>query len=410
MGSKRTARRRFLKEGAALAGLAVGVPSASGQTLGSVRAERPTDLTVARSLMAYGERARFVKTSRFVYEDAWDLHTDPNGKDAHTVLDQQLGIITPAPLHYIQSHGNPPPDIDPTQHRLMIHGMVDRPLVFTMDELMRFPAVSRIHYIECIGNAPNPRAKTLEAMHGMISCSEWNGVLLSVLLKEAGVRSGASWIMAEGADATKHGKSVPMGKVMQDVLVAYGQNGEPVRPHQGYPLRLVVPGFEGKYHVKWLRGIKVVDRPYMTYWEQSSYIKGENHQGAYSPAQGPKSVITFPSAGQRLPSRGFYTVKGFAWSGGGAVRRVEVSTDGGRTWNDAHLPEQPLRIALTRFEFPWTWNGGEAVLQSRCTDDVGRVQPSAADHARFWGSHKAPHGNPIQPWRVTNEGHVLNAL
>ena len=187
-----------------------------------------------------------------------------------------------------------------------------------------------------------------------------------------------------------------------------------MRPHQGYPLRLVVPGFQGKYHVKWLRRITVVDRPLLSYWEKHHYLKGEGANsgegGDYFLEQGPKSVITFPSGGQRLPSPGYHTITGLAWSGSGTVRRVEVSTDGGRSWNDAAIEEPARRIALTRFTARWTWNGREAVLQSRCTDDKGQIQPTAAEFPKFWGTSGSPHGNAIQPWRVTNDGSVLNAL
>ena len=421
MNPKRATRRRFLTEGAALAGLAVGARSASGQTLGSAGPGTP-----ATDPMAYGEPSRFVTAVRtpMTMIGHMDLHGDPNGLDAWTPLGALTGSITPSALHYVSSHGNGPPDIDPREHRLLINGMVERPLVFSMDELMRLPAVSRIHYIECVANAPYPNGKTLEEMHGMIGCSEWTGVPLSLLLDEVGVKGGANWLVAEGAEATKISTSLPMGKAMDDVLVAYGQNGEPVRPHQGYPLRLVVPGFQGKYHVKWLRRIQVVDRPYMTYWERHHYMKNRRRAGAgttplghvngpdgdYFLEQGPKSVITAPSGEQRLPGRGYYTIRGFAWSGSGAVGRVEVSTDGGRSWSDADIEAPARRIALTCFTFPWTWNGGEAVLQSRCTDDKGQVQPTAAAHTRFWGTSGAPHNNSIQPWRVTNDGTVLNAL
>lgn len=397
--------------------MAVGVRSSEGQTLwspGGAHASPGSGAATGslKDTMEYGERSRFVtsRRARMAMIGNMDMHRDPNGWDARTPLDQMLGILTPASLHYVSSHGNPPPDIDPRAHRLILYGMVERPMVLTLDELMRFPSVSRVHFIECIYNAPSPRATTLEQNHGMISCSEWTGVPLSVLLSETGVKRGASWILAEGADATKHAKSVPIAKAMSDVLVAYGQNGEPVRPHQGYPLRLIVPGFEGKFHVKWLKGIKVVNEPYLTYWEQGAFVKDPKTSGSYYMEQGPKSVITFPSGGQRLTSRGFYTINGFAWSGGGAVRRVEVSVDGGRTWTDAQLPEPPLRIALTRFQLPWTWDGKETMLQSRCTDDTGSVQPTLADHAKFWGISKAPHGNAIQPWKVTSDGQVLNAL
>jgi sulfane dehydrogenase subunit SoxC len=217
--------------------------------------------------MSYGERSHFVTTARTRLGNKvnMNMHGDPNGYDALTPLGEQEGIITPSALHFVSSHGNPPPDINAAQHRLMIHGMVERPLVFTMAELRRLPSVSRICFIECLANRPSPgKDKTLTELHGMISCSEWTGVPLSVLLKEAGVKAEASWILDESAEATRAARSLPLAKAMDDSLVAYGQNGEPVRPHNGYPLRLVTPGFEGKYQVKWLRGIKVVDRPYVT--------------------------------------------------------------------------------------------------------------------------------------------------
>jgi sulfane dehydrogenase subunit SoxC len=340
-----------------------------------------------------------------------DLHEEPLGVDAWSPIGELAGTITPSPLHYVSSHGSVPPDIDPALHRLMIYGMVDRPLVFTVDELKRLPAVSRIHYIECVVNGPipAPEGRTLNQMHGMISCSEWTGVPLSLLLKEAGVRGGAQWILAEGAEANQLSTSVPMGKALDDVFVAYAQNGEPVRPYQGFPLRLVCPGFQGKYQVKWLKGINVSDRPYMTYWERGHFMGSARRDGNNFLEQGPKSVITFPSGEQRLPGRGFYAISGLAWSGCGSVSKVEVSTDGGRTWNAAQVQEPVHRIALTRFTFPWTWNGEEAVLQSRCIDDQGQVQPSRADERKFWGN-AAGHRNPIQPWRVTREGNVLNAF
>ena len=235
-----------------------------------------------------------------------------------------------------------------------------------------------------------------------------------------GVKAGANWVFAEGAESIRLGASLPLGKAMDDVLVAYGQNGEPVRPHQGYPLRLVVPGFQGKYHVKWLRRLRLVKRPLMSYWEKHHFMdrgyrpggeaRGSGFGGDFYLEQGPKSVITFPSGEQRLPSPGYYTITGLAWSGSGAVRRVEVSIDGGRSWNDATIEEPARRMAWTRFTAPWTWNGREAVLQSRCTDDKGQVQPTAAEYPQFWGASGAPHGNAIQPWRVTNDGIVLNAL
>jgi len=404
MASKRSDRRRFLAGGgAALVGLAAG-----SQPLSAQNPEVP-----GKDMMPYGERSRFERTTRTRLGNKvnMNMHGEPNGYDALSPIGEQGGIITPSPLHFISSHGNAPPDIDPARHRLIIHGMVERPLVFTMDELKRLPSVSRIYFIECLANRPRSGEKrTVADNHGMISCSEWTGVPVSALLKEAGVKAGGNWVIGESAEATRGSRSAPVGKMMLDALVAYGQNGEAIRPQQGYPLRLVIPGFEGKYHVKWLKGIKVVDRPYITYWEHGTFMSNANAKGQYFMEQGPKSVITFPAGGQKLNSRGFYTVVGFAWTGSGAVRRVEVSTDGGRTWNNAQLQEPVLPLAFARFQFPWTWDGGEAVLQSRCTDEAGQVQPTAAEHTKFWAPMGSPHGNMIQPWRITSDGQVLNAL
>jgi len=409
MQAKRGASRRQLLKGggAALLGLAASDRSVNGQTRSYTQSDE------ARRLMAYGERSRFVNTGRIILDTKvnMQMHGDPNGFDALTPLAEQSGILTPAPLHFISSHGDAPPDIDPTRHKLMIHGLVERPLVFTMEELRRLPSVSRICFIECLANRPIPgEGRTLDQNHGLIGCSEWTGVPLSLLLKEAGVKEGASWVIGESLGMTKQARSFPLAKAMLDTIVAYGQNSEPVRPHNGYPLRLVIPGFEGKFQVKWLKEIKVTDRPYVSYWEQGSFTRREQTPlGSYWEL-GPKSVITFPAGGQRLSGHGHHSIVGLAWSGGGAVRRVEVSTDGGRTWNDAQLQEPVLPMALTRFQVPWIWDGGEAVLQARCTDERGDVQPSASEHAEFWGDWAPATGNMIQPWRVTNRGQVTNAL
>lgn len=423
MNTKQATRRQLLKGGAAMAGLAVaGGRAVSGQTRDSIWSAGAD--TPATHPVAYGEPARFARILRtpMTQVGAAPLHGNPAGLDALTPLGDLKGTITPSALHYVSSHGNLPPDIDPSHHRLLIWGMVDRPLEFTMDDLLRLPSVSRQHYIECVVNAPSKTGQTLEQLHGMLACSEWTGVPLSVLLDEAGVQPGARWVYAEGAEATKLGATLPLGKAMDDVLVAYAQNAEPVRPQQGYPLRLVVPGFQGKYHVKWLKRLKVVDRPYISFWEKQSYMRNPGNpsipaldhifgkEGAYTLEQGPKSVITLPAGGQQLPQPGHYTISGLAWSGCGAVRRVEVSTDGGRHWTDATVEGPVHRMALTRFTAPWTWTGEETVLQSRCTDERGQVQPTMAEFPAVWGKSGAPHGNAIQPWKVTHDGSILNAL
>ena len=290
---------------------------------------------------------------------------------------------------------------------------MDRPLTFTIDDLKRLPSVTRLHFIECAGNRSTPRAKTVQESHGMTSCAEWTGVLLSTLLKECGVKGSATWFVAEGAEEVKGASSMPMAKAMDDVLVAYGMNGEAVRPQQGFPLRLLVPGFEGIFSTKYLRRIKLVDRYYMNY-NDFGHLRQDEKETALGYQVGPKSVITYPSAGQHLPGRGFYEISGLAWSGGGAIRRVEVSTDGGKHWNDAQIKGTPQRRAHTRFGYEWTWDGTETELLSRCTDELGQVQPTRAQVAKFFNipldaTFSTPGlDNTIQPWRIASDGSVTN--
>ena len=411
-------RRGFLKQGAALAGLVVGagVP-ASAQTAAAPAAATPdAHHSSLPELIAYGERSRFVTSKR---EPVMDRHSpDDFGLTFHvnTPLQDQFGIITPSSLFYVATHrGSYVPEIEPQGHRLMIHGMVERPLTFTMDELKRLPYVSRVHFIECQGNRARASHKTVQDTHGLTSCAEWTGVPLSLLLKETGLQKDASWIVAEGAEEVKGASSVPLAKALDDCIVVYGMNGEPLRPQQGFPLRLLVPGFEGIYQIKYLRRIKVVDRFYMTY-DDYGHITSDPTAAALTLQIGPKSVITFPSGGQQLPGRGFYEISGLAWSGGGAIRRVEISTDGGRNWKDAELRTASHPMAHTRFGFHWNWDGGECVLMSRCTDELGTVQPTPAQVATYFkkpldSNYRAPGSdNTIQPWRVTSDGSVHNAL
>ena len=425
MKATQSNRRRFLKD-AALAGVAMGaIPSA-------VRGQMPhgpgATAVPPAERWAYGQRSRFETTVRRVAEDSVNPEHMHFGRNLNTLtpLHATVGIITPAPLHFVSAHGYYPPDIDPREYRLMIHGMVDRPLVFTLAELKQLPSITRIHYLECQANVPEYKNRyreedqTLEVVHGKTGCSQWTGVLLSVLLKEAGVRSDASWVVSEGSENGKITKSVPLKKAMHDVLVAYGQNGEAVRPENGYPVRLVVPGFEAINSVKWLRRIKVTDRPYMGYHEIGRFAPRNPEAIWFTFEQGPKSVITFPSAGQRLTRHGMHEVTGLAWTGGGLVRRVEVSADGGRTWRDAQLQEPILRMAHTRFTMPWNWNGQESILMSRCIDELGQVQPTLPEFAKFFGttserilageSSGAGHSNAIQPWGIRRDGSVYNAL
>ena len=247
-------------------------------------------------------------------------------------------MITPSSLHYVgTTRGSFIPDIDPREHRLMIHGMVDRPLTFTMEDLKRLPSVTRLHFIECAGNRSSRRAKTVQETHGMTSCAEWTGVLLSTLLKECGLKGGASWFVAEGAEEVKGASSMPIAKAMDDCLVAYGMNGEAVRPQQGFPLRLMVPGFEGIFHTKCLRRIKVVDRYYMNYNDYGHLDQDAKDRGiGVTRSDRNRSSRSLP-ADNSCPASGFYEISGLAWSGGGAIKQVEVSTDGGKKWNKAEI-------------------------------------------------------------------------
>jgi sulfane dehydrogenase subunit SoxC len=327
-----------------------------------------------------------------------------------TPLQDLNGIITPNGLHFERDHGGVPA-IDPAQHRLMVHGLVERPLIFTMDELMRFPSVSRLHFIECSGNgsyevlAPDT---TAQVSRGLISCCEWTGVLLSTVLNEAGVKPGATWILAEGADAAGVTRSVPIEKAMDDAILAYAQNGERLRPEQGYPLRLLLPGYEGNMNIKWLRRVKVGDQPFQTREETSKYsdLMPDGSARQFTFVMEANSIITFPSGGQKLKGPGFYEISGLAWSGRGRITGVEVSTDGGKTWRRAALQEPVLTKCLTRFRAPWTWDGAPALIMSRSIDETRYVQPTRAELVAVRGVNSYYHYNAIQPWQVAGDGSV----
>jgi sulfane dehydrogenase subunit SoxC len=401
-------RRRFLKRGLAL-GVAL---SASGRVSPASSHQPPSDPSkiLGRHMVPYSERSRFEQAEKKkgppTMPDEWGGNFTPLG--------ESLGIITPSSLFYDVNRGGVA-EIDPRTHRLLIHGMVDHPVIFTMDEIKRLPSVSRVYFLECSGNTQTewdaPTAPTVQWTHGLTSCAEWTGVPLSLILREVGVQKGATWVLAEGADASGNERSLPMAKAMDDILVAYGQNGEALRPENGYPLRLVVPGWEGNVNVKWLRRLTVTNKPYMTRIEavdHTSLMPGGKAR-RFMFVMEAKSVITFPSGGQRLPGPGFYEITGLAWSGRGRVRRVEVSTDGGRAWRPATLQEPILSRAHTRFRFPWRWDGREAVLQSRCIDETGYVQPTLAALVKVRGLQSTYHNNAIQTWKVAADGTVHNA-
>jgi len=338
----------------------------------------------------------------------------PGGGASRTPLHQLQGTITPNSLHFERHHAGVP-DIDPAGHQLVINGLVRQALAFSYDDLLAYPMVSRIHFLECSGNSgtllgDNPVDGTAQSIHGLVSCAEWTGIRLSTLLEEAGVQPGASWVSAVGADGASMGRSVPLSKAMDDVLIALYQNGEPIRPEQGYPMRLFVPGWEGNISVKWLTQLKLTSGPSQFRDETSKYTDTRPNRTStqFTFPMGCKSVITSPSGQMALSRRGLYQVTGIAWSGAGAIRRVEVSADGGASWADALLESQQSEKALTRFRIPWQWQGQDAVLLSRATDDRGNVQPTRQSILADRGNLSFYHYHGLQSWAVSADGSVRN--
>ena len=333
---------------------------------------------------------------------------------AFTPLQGLFGIITPNGLHFERQHQGWY-NIDPEMHRLMVNGLVKHNRVFTMNDLMRLPSVSRIHFIECGANTGlewgNVAVPTVQYTHGMLSCCEFTGVPLSVLLEECGadLKKG-KYLLAEGGDGSGMTRTVNLDDVLNDAIVAWGMNGEMLRPENGFPLRLVGPGVQGVSWVKWLRRLEVGDMPYATKDEAVHYndLMPDGLARQYTSIQECKSVITTPSGGQQLLDKGFYNVSGLAWSGRGKVKRVDVSFDGGNNWKTARLETPVLTKALTRFNIDWVWDGSPAILQSRAIDETGYVQPPIKLLRDARGTRSIYHNNAIQSWKVDSNGEVSN--
>jgi len=331
-----------------------------------------------------------------------------------TPLQGLFGIITPNGLHF-ERHHQGWWDIDPSRHRLMVMGMVREPKVYTMDDLMRLPSVSRMHFIECGANTGmewgNVAVPTVQYTHGMLSCCEFTGVRLATLLDDCGFdRRGGKFVLAEGADGSGLTRTLAMERALDDVLVAWAMNGEMLRPENGYPLRLVAPGIQGVSWVKWLRRLEVGDQPWGTKDEVLHYVDlmPDGMLRQYTSIQECKSVITSPSGGQVLLDKGFHNVTGVAWSGRGKIRRVDVSVDGGRNWRTARHENPVLAKCLTRFNIDWKWDGGPAILQSRAIDETGYVQPKINQLREVRGRRSIYHNNAIQSWKVAESGEVSN--
>jgi sulfane dehydrogenase subunit SoxC len=410
-------RRKLLLGAAAAGAAAVAAAPKQAQAIappGAVEYPVPVDPTQVPGRPpglngGYGTRSQFESEVR-----EWSS----SGTSSRTPLASSEGTITPSALHF-ERHHNGIPEIDPEEHSLLVHGMVKRPLTFTIADLKRLPSTSRVAFIECGGNSAGEyhaaRGHEIHNMHGLVSSSEWTGVALSTVLREAGLESGAAWLLAEGRDAAMVSRSIPLEKALDDAVLAYAQNGEALRPEQGYPLRLLLPGWEGITNVKWLHRLDVSDAPFQTREETSHYtdlniVTGEAKQFTFVMAA--KSLILFPHPEAKLEGPGFFEITGLAWSGRGKIKRVEVTTDGGKNWHLAELQDPVLSKSQTRFRFPWVWDGEPTMLQSRATDETGYVQPSIRQLKEVRGDAERGnvnyHNNAIQTWRVNRGGTIEN--
>ena len=397
---KKVTRRAALLGMAGAAGAAI-VQTAGGRVIQLSPAAVPDDPTKVQGALPskLGQRSPFEKPER-----------EAGRHFSLTPLEDLYGTITPSDLHYERHHGGVPA-IDPEKYELLIHGMVERPMTFRLTELKRFPAVSRICFLECSGNlwATAPEESKPHEICGLTSQSEWTGVMLSTLFREVGVKPKATWFLAEGSDAAVMTRSIPVEKAWDDGMIAYAQNGEAVRPENGYPARLLLPGWEGNSSVKWIRRIELSDRPFMSREETSKYtdpLKGGKAR-QFSFVMDARSIITFP-AYPNVVEPGWIEIRGFAWSGRGRIARAEVSTDGGRTWQAAALQEPVLPRAHTRFRHLWKWNGRETEILSRAVDETGYVQPTREEFIAARGPGSGPyHRNPITGWKIPRSGEVV---
>lgn len=378
----------------------------------------------------YGVRSRFVTSVRRGFDggSAFGYTGTPTAPSAAksyfyslmSPMDAQLGVITPSGLHFSDEHGEVP-EIDPREHHLTIFGMVDRPLTLSMEDLMSLPSVSRIHTLECntdgvTGGLRNVPWATAGHAFAENSCTEWTGVLMSTILDMVGVKKKAKWFYASAGDEYNQTWAIPLWKAMDDAMLAYGQNGEPLRPEQGFPLRLLNPGFQGTTNIKRLRRIKITD-DLTLFHRMYQEVHPNNKITWFRLEMPPQSCILRPSGGQKLNQRGFHEIRGVAWSGGGKIVRVEVTVNGGKTWKDAVIQGPVNSKAHTRFVYPWTWNGEETIIAARCTDERGSTQPTTAEAARIRGidvetlkTKTIQRNNIAQPWKIERDGRVTNAL
>jgi sulfane dehydrogenase subunit SoxC len=411
--SDEPSRRRFLAGAAGLTGAALTGTAQAGnpKNLPPNVPDWTRQLGDGVAVRPYGKPSKH--EAHVIRRDVQWLTASRESSVSFTPLHELDGIITPNGLCFERHHAGIA-EIDPEDYRLIVHGLTEKELIFTLADLKRFPRVNRIHFLECAANSGmewrGAQLNGCQYTHGMVHCVEYTGVPLRVLLAEAGVKQSAKWLLAEGADAAAMTRSIPLAKALDDCLVAYRQNGEMLRPEQGYPARLVVPGFEGNVWVKWLRRLKLGDQPWFAREETSKYTdlmeSGKARQFTF--VMDAKSVITAPSPQAPLRHKGFTVISGIAWSGRGKIARVDVSLDGGRNWRAAKLDGLRLDKAVTRFYAETEWTGQELLLQSRASDETGYVQPTKAELRKIRGVNSIYHNNGIQTWLLKRDGELEN--
>jgi sulfane dehydrogenase subunit SoxC len=411
-------RRALLRGGAAVAGAMTSGGALTGAAAEPLQND-PWSLERGLVVPPYQVPARFEKNVVRTLSNPDNEFRNSHARTPHQLLQ---GAITPNGLFFSICH-SALPDIDPAQHKLVIHGLVKQPLVYTLDSLSRYPMVTRTHFLECSGNsAPmfsnEPMQVTAQAIHGLVSNAEWTGVLLSTLLEETGIDPKATWLLAEGADAPSLHRSVPIKKALDDAMIALYQNGERIQPGNGYPMRLLLPGYQGNMNVKYVRRIKLIDQPAMSFFESKTYsqILPTGKMWLFHFTQEVKSFITHPSFGHALQGPGFYEISGVAYSGNGRISKVMVSADGGKSWAQAALQQPVLPKAFVRFRMPWRWEGQPAILQSRASDEAGNVQPTRAEFVAARGQTDKPlttplafpnqHYNSITSWGIDSKGEI----
>ena len=411
IANKRTVSRRRFLTAASVAGSGF-AGRALADTLSDVPARAPGGPMSGRS-----GRSQYVHLARIPEAGPGLRHVDPsNAINSKTPLNKLVGSLTPTDLHYERSHAGVP-DLDPTEHRVLIHGMVRRPMVLRVDDLQAMPSVSRIHFIECTGNGwenwktADPTL-TVQNTHGLVSTNEWTGVPLRFLINLVGKDPNSNWMLAEGGDGAGVDRSIPLtDEIMDEAFVAYGQNGEPLRPAHGFPIRLIMPGFEGNLNIKWLRRLKFGNQPWMTRWETDRYTQllADGKARQFQLRMETNSVITSPSGMMEIRP-GENRVTGLAWSGHGKIAKVEISTDAGKTWKAAQLTQAALRKAQTRFQMDWVWDGNPTKIVSRSTDEKGNVQPDRKSFIDQVGTNALFHYHAQQTWAIDARGKVTNVL